>query len=147
MAAGVDHTFGGRLRWIIEAMSLWTEMQQEKLFKELSAALPDLDDKERAELNNFCGWYVLVDDIEFMFDDKEKAALKKFRDNWKKRETMTPRELLNFWLKLPYAIRGAWVTAVNAEQDMFDVDPAQLPDEALTGEQKAEAATPGSPLI
>lgn len=48
--------------------------------------------------------------------------------------------------EIPDALRNLWKEAFESAQELFEIDPVEAPTDALTDEQKAEAATPGSPL-
>lgn len=146
MAKEKDNTFGGRVIWNVAAASPYTDMLGEKLKKRFEADVPELDGAKLHEVNMMLNVLPLTESIEFNFDGKEKRWLCQFKANWEAVESMTTAQLGDFLYRLPYNIRTAWITAVNDGQVPFEVDPAQLPTDALTDEQKVEAATPGSPL-
>lgn len=141
-----DYSFDGRIRFEISPASLFTDMRQEALRLRFSEELPDLSPKEQEQVDQLAFWMSVTDDIQFTFDGREKKGLKFFKDGWERHEAMTCRELLDWWMKLAFEVRTAWITKAGDGQDLFEVDPAQLPTNALTPAQKAELDDKDSPL-
>lgn len=142
-----DNTLGGRIQFEIATASFFTDMQQEALQERFDNELPNLSAKEKEQVEQFVFWYSVTESIVFNFDGREKKGLKNFKANWERRAEMTTRELLDFWLKLPFEIRTAWITEASAGQGLFEVDAAQLPTVALTDTQRKELEDPTSPLV
>lgn len=140
-----DYTFEGRIEWKFLPFSPYTDARKTKL-KALFDSITDLSEDERAKVDEFVNVLSATDDIVFRFDGKEKRPLIDFATGWGRRDHMTARQLFDFMYRLGWAIYIKWVQAINAEQVPFEVDPAQMPTDALTDAQKAEAADPASPL-
>jgi|GEM_PF-6527184 len=141
----IDSTLGGRIEWRIMPSSPYTDAIKTKLDR-LFESIPDLTADEKALISDYSALLSLTEDIIFKFDGREKRLLTEFASGWGRREKMSARQLFDFLMRLSYVIRSAWFAACYAEQVPFEVDPAQMPTEALTDEQKAEAADPASPL-
>lgn len=146
MAQETDTTFGGRVIWGINAASPHTDMLHDKLKRRFEADLPDLDGEKRQTVNQMLMTLSLTETIDFNFDGKEKRMLRQLKTNWEQVTQMTTEQLGDFLYRLPFAIRRAWVSAVNEEQVPFEVDPAQLPTSELSAEQREELKDPTSPL-
>ena len=141
-----DNSFGGRVTFEISPASLFTDMRQDALKRRFEEELPKMSPEEREQVDQLIFWMSVTDDIQFNFNGREKKGLKFFKDGWERHEAMTTRELLDFWLKLPYEIRTAWITEAGDGQNLIEVDPAQLPTNRLTDAQKDELLDKDSPL-
>lgn len=141
----VDHTFGGKIRWEIVPQSMAVDLEAIGLERMINEAIPDVPEEQKARLSEFAVIYSSTQCIEIDISTA-KPAIRAFYAVWQKHDKMTPEQLWRWRVALPYQVWTAWQAAWNDAQSLFDTDPAELPTDALTLEQKAEAETTGSPL-
>lgn len=133
-----------KLTWYIsevtpEVVRRATNLQ--KTIRETCLILPE----DENNLINFSYFLAATRKMEYPPAARESVKLfSKFLQEWK------DWPIADVWLfhqeNVSQTLRGVWNTAFNDAQELFEVDPVEGPDEALTDEQRQAAATPGSPL-
>lgn len=124
--------------------TLGTDIKAKALEEKITPFLSNGEGK--GALADFVFLLVHTTAIDCTFDGSEKPALVAFRDTWQRRDRMTPEALWEWRLGIPWPILQLWNEAFFKAQALFEVPPEQLPTEALSPTQKAEAAQPDAPL-
>lgn len=146
MATKNDNTLGGRVFFKLVPETQYTEGKRLALYNRIKAELPDFDTYDESAIYELSLIVSCTDTIEFTFNGHERMPLINFRAYWLDVPTQSAFDLVNGWLHLPSTIIKAWRREWNDAQEMFDVDPAELPSSMLTPAQKKEAEDPTSPL-
>ena len=138
--------FDGLVEFFILTENLGSDLEAQGLERRILEAVPDMDEDMKSRLQDFTMLIAHTDCVEFHFDGREKRPLKEFQRFWEQHTTLSPEAIWAYRLKIPYKLLNAWRDEYRAGQQLFDVDPAQLPLNALTPAQREEAADPASPL-
>jgi hypothetical protein len=136
-----------------EPQSWITDDKAEKLDREIAAAVgieenpKDAKQKKlRAMLNTFSIVYACTTAVELHNEARVDASLRTLYDLWQRRDELTLVELWNMRLQQPYTLWNEWFSQWDGKQRLFELDPAEIPDDMLTSQQKAELKDPRSPL-
>lgn len=139
-----DHTFGGQLAWEIEAQNFETDTIAEGIERDILATRAEWTDIEKKIISELSIILSCTKSLAIIGTKKPAPAVLRMV------EVLTvhpePAALIEWRLKLPYKLRDAWHSAWAEGQDMFSVDPAQLPTSALTPSQLEELKDKNSPL-
>jgi hypothetical protein len=138
-------TFGGRVRFHVDPMSVFVRKEYKRLRDQLLGALPDLNDDDKNMVDEFALLMSATHQIDFHFRGDEKPALVALKVLWEQRKVLPPIDLLNGRMCLPDKVIDAW-RAWFVDANELDAPAEQLPAKALTPEQKEELADPNSPL-
>lgn len=142
----IDHTFGGKLTWDIVPQSWETDTIATKLQNSIETAV-EVSKDEAAMLEEYCVFLSLTRGIHPHINGTRPGAtlveLIAVVNDWPR---MSPVDVWNFRKRLPNTIAAAWRSAYIAGQELFILDPAQLPDEDLSAEQLEEVKDINSPL-
>ena len=133
-----------KLTWHISEVTPEVTRKASTLQKAIKAVCT-IEPEDDNSLTNFS--YYLAATRQMDYPAKARSAVRNlavFIDQWQKLDAI---EVWRFHQEyLPHNLKQVWDEAFGEAQNLFDLDPVELPDDALTPEQKAEAATPGSPL-
>jgi len=133
-----------KLTWHISEVTPEVTRKASTLQKAIKAVCA-IETEDNNSLTNFS--YYLAATRQMDYPAKARSAVRNlavFIDQWQKLDAM---EVWRFHQEyLPHNLKQVWDEAFGEAQNLFDLDPVELPDDALTPEQKAEAAEPGSPL-
>lgn len=142
----IDYTFGGRLSWDIITQSWETDTVASKLQKAIEDAV-ELSQDEKSIVEEYCVFLSCTRGLHSHVNGTRPAApLVEFIAVLSDLDRLTPDNLWNFRKRAPNTLIAAWRAAFMANQNLFIIDPAQLPDEELTDEQREEAKDINSPL-
>lgn len=134
-----------KITWSIIEEALYHYRKAEDLDKAIQAACA-IAPEDQTRLNNYA--HFLTCTTRMTYSDGAKASivnLAQFLTRW---QDLPPAALWEYYLKeIPTSLVVEWQQAYNKAQNLFDPDLAELPLSELTPEQRAEAETPGSPLL
>lgn len=140
----IDATFGGKIHWDISVQSWDTDSEALKLEQAIKGTVA-IEPKEEAMLSEFCVLLSCTREVAFSVNgEKPVLAWYQFREMITQQES--PAELWAARKALHYGILGAWRAAFSDKQQLFVIDPAQLPEGDLTPSQKEELKDKNSPL-
>lgn len=132
-----------KITWHIVPQSLKTDFHAKSLERGILAECPSAD---LSEVRTFTLLMSCTTGLEFDAA-RARSALQEFKLFIEQDVvSMSSAALWERRLNMPLQIWTVWISAFNKGQELFDADPAELPTDVLTEDQKVEAATPGSPL-
>lgn len=140
MTVSPSYTLDGRLEWDIASQSLDTDLQTEAIERGILAAVPDLTEENKKTVKEFATILSCTDDLKASWKGGEHKSLSAFVtmfEKWKANQ-LSYAELWKWRTKTPYRLISIWIDAYLANQSLYEVDPAQLPTEALSAEQKEQ---------
>ena len=134
-----------KIKWHFAERTLFSDRQARLLEKGiLDACQVDADDTNL--LSTFVCILTITERVEFP-SDKARPSLKDlpaFLAGW---PDMSPAAVWEYFNKrVARMVWVDWASAFTREQSLFLADPAELPFDVLTEEQRVEAADPNSPL-
>lgn len=132
----MDHTFDGQLKWTVEPQCFETDIHAAELEREMLATRTEWTAKEKEMVSQLSILLSCTTSVEIVGTKKPATAVVKMTEMINNRPPAD--ELVAWRFKLPYKLRDAWHSAWNEGQDLFSVDPAQLPSSELTEAQKAD---------
>jgi hypothetical protein len=145
----MDSALDGLLEWDIDPQSLFTDAEAEAIEREILATREIWKDEDKSMVTEIAYLLSCTRALKVVGAKQPKPAV--FRTITEIINVLTnrpnPADLFTWRLRLPYKVLFAWREAFNEAQDVFSVDPAQLPTSALNEAQKAEAADNKSPLV
>jgi hypothetical protein len=134
-----------KIKWRFAEQTMFTDKQARRL-KDAICESCQVEAGEMAILENFTAFLSVTESVEFPVD-KALASLKAmpaFLATW---QDMSPSEVWEFRVKkISHPVWINWVNAFTRRDDLFEADESELPEDALTAEQRAQAADPTSPL-
>jgi hypothetical protein len=132
-----------QISWNIAPQTLKTDSQARALERLILADCPGEDVKD---VRTFTVMLSCTRGLDFN-TTTARAALRTFKQFIEQGiKGMSGEALWEVRQEIPLPLWWAWIKGFNGGQELFDPDPAELPLDALTEDQKAEAETPGSPL-
>lgn len=134
-----------RIKFKTEGQSIGSDAKAASLLKrikEVAKLEPRFDDR----LERICVMVSCTPTAEFNLEGNPHPSVIQLHDEWEKRETFKTEDWARFALWLPDAIINEWVDQWKAQQDLPDLDPAQVPASQLSADQQEEIKRPGSPL-
>lgn len=135
-----------RIIFHMKPQTIGSDNEAVKLMKRIKDAAK-LDARFDDRIERICVMVSCTDEIEFRLDEgTPHAALLRFRDDWANRAAFKTEDWVRFVLDLAIAIINEWLDQWKLQQELPDLDPAQLPPSKLTAEQQEEITHPGSPL-
>jgi hypothetical protein len=134
--AEFDYTFSGQLEWEIDAQCFETDIAAEALERDMLATRETWTAVEKNIIGQFSILLSCTRSVKRVGKKKPAPAVLQMVELVNKHPA--PDEMVAWRFKLPYKLRSAWEGAWTDAQDMFSVDPSQLPDEALTSEQQEQ---------
>lgn len=133
-----------KLDWTIAEMTPGLQRRARLLEKDIRAACT-IDPEYETRLVYLCT--CLPSTRALRYPDTARSgvrALAEFLTRW---QECTPAEIWQFAEnEISFALMNNWIEAFHSAQDLFDPDPAELPESELNPQQKEEAAQPGTPL-
>lgn len=130
--------------WHIQEGTLHTARKAQALRRAIEAACTVLPEDESRMINYT---YFLANTTKIEPPPTARASLRAlaaFIPTW---EDLAPAQVWEFYQKeLSANVVLEWDSEFTKAQNPYDTDPAELPLDALSDEQKVEAATPGTPL-
>lgn len=128
-----------------EPQSMLTDTEADLLEQKIAAAAKVEDKGQlRRTLSSFCIVYICTRNIALNASERVDKSLVALHDMWLRRGDLSPVELWEMRQRMPHTLWNEWFRQWDAKQRLFDVDPAQLPDDMLDEQQKAEAKDPKS---
>lgn len=132
-----------KITWHITPQSIKTDIRMKALARAIKLHSPE---DHAVYVDRFAFLLSCTTGLDFDMT-RARPALRAFKQFVERdAATASGEALWDCCAELPSDLWNAWVEAVNEGQHLFDTDPAELPLSALTDAQRAEAATPGSPL-
>jgi protein associated with RNAse G/E len=133
-----------KITWYISEVTPAVTRKAVNLQKSIRAACT-IEPDEVAMMVNFTYYLAATRAMDYPPNARQSVrSLADFLSTW---EDCAPAEVWQFYLdNIPHKLRNIWDEAFDEAQNLFETDTAELPDIALTDNQKAEAALPGSPL-
>jgi hypothetical protein len=132
----IDSTIGGQLSWNIDPQSFATDIKATPIERDLLATRTEWTPKEKEIIQALSILLSCTQSVEIVGTKKPAAAVLKMVEFINTHPS--PGELVEWRFKLPYQLKNAWEQAWAEGQQMFEVDPVQLPTDNLTDEQKAD---------
>jgi hypothetical protein len=136
------------IKWHVNCQTFYSDERAAQMRDRICEAL-SIEEKTSQwnMVNEFCFLLSVTEDVEFD-PDRARQPLHEFQtliDTW---ETRTPQDLYDYRLRrLPGALLNQWREAYMEGQNLFEPDPAVLPEAALTEAQREELKDVNSPLV
>jgi hypothetical protein len=144
MPTTFDYTFDGKVTWDIVSQSWDTDTAALKLETAIKEAA-EIPANEASYLGELCVMLSCTKDVTFTANGVKPSPIwLRFQDLLK--GSVQPADLWNTRKQLPNTLVDAWKAAFLAAQDLFVIDPAQLPDDRLTDDQREALKDVNSPL-
>lgn len=133
----MDHTFNGQLSWEIEPQCFATDIEAARIERELLALRAEWTVKEKEIITGLSILLSCTNSVEIVGTKKPAAAVLKMIEMIN--NPLISEVLIEWRFKLPYKLRDAWESAWVEGQELFSIDPVQLPTADLTEAQKADS--------
>jgi len=123
------------------------DIQADILERKIAAAVGiDEKHKQRRILSTFCVVYMCTLDVSVHLTDRTSKTLGALCEAWQRRNEMSPAELWDMRATMPHTLWAEWFRQWDNAQRLFELDPAEVPDDMLSTDQKEELKDPQSPL-
>jgi hypothetical protein len=134
------------IKWQFEEPNMYSNEQAEALEKSILDT-GAVKDSEKMMVSSFCILLVHTRGLNFDPAKVKSESLKKLPNFLASWNALTPQDLWEYRRKhISHPVWNQWGNDYSNENGLFVTDPSELPDEALTPEQRDEAARQGSPL-
>lgn len=132
----VDTLIENQLEWDIDAQSLFSDTEAEAIERSIKETRESWSDAEVSIITELAYLLSCTHSVTVVGTAKPAPAVLKMIEVINNRPA--PAELFLWRIKLPYKLRNAWTSAFDKAQNMFSVDPAQLPTVVLTPDQQEQ---------
>lgn len=135
-----SHTLEGRLEWDISSQSIDADTQSDTIERGILATREEWSEDDRKMVKEFATILSCTDGLKLKRKGGEHKSLPVFVEQVEKwnAKLLSFEELWAWRIKIPYRLYTVWIDAYLANQFLYEVDPAQLPTEALSDEQKEQ---------
>jgi hypothetical protein len=134
------------IKWIFDETSLYSNEQADELAKRIQET-GTVKESEGGTVGSFCILLVHTCGVTFDASKVKSESLKQlpeFLATWQK---LSPTELWDYRRRhISHSLWRQWANDFSSEGNLLMADPAELPEDMLTEEQRLEASLPNSPL-